>query len=82
MQHLLLADRKIYKKVDFNLQKPSMLWKLLVSLAVTVRDARVPFFISTGPPVGGFPCNLNQAVPLLKVQLILPIPSGPDICCR
>ena len=82
LEHLLLADRKTKKKENLAVQRPSILWKLSTSVAVTVRDAVAPSLVSITLPVCGVSVVVNSAVPLLTVQVICPIPSEPDICCR
>ena len=67
------------------LMQNSCLFRKLSTLdGFTTSVAVAPFLVSDTPSVSNlYPLlSMNLAVPLLTVQVILPIPSGPDICCR
>ena len=80
---LLFEDVRQRQKqfVSRSSQYMSLFWKLLTVVVFTKSTA--PFDTRVTPIVCNVPFELlNLAVPLLAVQVILPIPFGPDICCR
>ena len=71
------------KLVLISVQYRCLFWKLPTLDGFTISVAVAPFSVSDTPPVSNRPpLAANLAVPLLTVHVILPIPSGPDICCR
>ena len=80
---LALEMNRKKKLVVMSVQYRPLFWKLLTLDGFTTSVAVAPFLVSDTPPVSNCPpLAANVAVPLLTVQLIIPIPSGPDICCR
>ena len=65
------------------MQYTPLFWKLLTFDVLTTSVDVAPSLVSvTAPASIRPPLAANLAVPLLTVQVILPIPSGPAICCR
>ena len=83
-EYSLALEMYRYRKLAAeSLQYRPLFWKLPTLVGFTTSVAVAPFLVSDTPPVSNCPpLAANQAVPLLKVQVILPIPSGPDICFR
>ena len=82
--YLLAVEMKRYKKlIPILVQYRSLFWKLPTLDVFTTSVVVDAFFVWVTPPVSNTPpLATNLAVPLLTMQVILPIPSGPDICCR
>ena len=65
------------------MQYTPLFWKLLTFDVFTTSVDVDPFLLSVTPPASiRPPLAKNLAAPLLTVQVILPIASGPAICCR